>query len=98
MRLKLPLTYYQYELVQQLAFGVLGGRSVVEHSVKGNKEVTDNRGKLNAMYGGVNENFVQLIIEYSRMNQYSKFADIGSGIGQVQHCLEGEIKTDISAF
>lgn len=83
MRLKLPLSYYQYQLVQQLAFGVLGGRASVEYSVKGNKEVTDNRGKLNAMYGGVKENFVQLIIEYSRMNMYSKFADIGSGIGQV---------------
>ena len=86
MQLKLPLTYYQYELVQQLAFGVLGGRSVVEHSVKGKREFyVANKGKIMAIYGGVKENFVQLLIEYSRMNQYSKFTDIGSGIGQVQH-------------
>lgn len=83
MRLKLPLSYYQYQLVQQLAFELLGGRDLIEYSVKGSKELTTDKGKIWAIYGGVKENFVQLIVEYSRINKHSKFTDVGSGIGQV---------------
>ena len=36
------------------------------------------------MYGSMNENFIQDMVERTRMDKNSSFYDIGSGIGQVQ--------------
>lgn len=61
----------------------VGGRNNVEGAIGGLEAVTDGDKKYRAMYGGLTENFIQQLIEISRLNRYSKFLDVGSGINQV---------------
>lgn len=65
MKLSLPLTFYQFEVVMGLAYSIYGGREAVEYSVKGAVAISPSSSNIRAMYGGVCENFIQVIFMFN---------------------------------
>ena len=82
--MRLPLTYLQFVLVQELVWATRGGpgRGVYEKAslVRGKKMV----GQVAAEYGGMLEAFIDRdVATRMRLGKDDRFVDVGSGIGNV---------------
>lgn len=83
MKPRIPLSFHQYLIASRLTYGRLAGdRKTFEGSGGGGKS-NESEGDTTFQYGGMNENFVQEMVERSCMGKDSSFYDVGSGIGQV---------------